>query len=164
MTDGNAWRWCPCCGEYKDPRAFYEDTQRKGYAKPTPRNKCRQCTRLQMKKRYQHKIDFVRDYKLERGCVDCGYRKHHYALDFDHLPGMGKVNDVASMVAGTYTLDDIKAEIEKCEVVCSNCHRVRSFDRKQHGAEWDIARKVREAGDLPAPPSTPAPQQLTLEV
>ena len=164
MSDGSSWRWCPSCGEYKDPRAFYDGTVRKSRAKATPRTRCRKCARVQMKKRYQHKVDFVRDYKLAHGCVDCGYREHHYALEFDHLPGMGKVADVASMVAHAFSLEDIKAEIAKCEVVCSNCHRVRTFLRKQHGADWDLPRKVRDADGAPVPSPTSAPQQLTLEV
>ena len=30
---------------------------------------------------------FLARYKVEKGCADCGYKKHHAALDFDHIAG-----------------------------------------------------------------------------
>lgn len=65
--------------------------------------------------------------KVERGCTDCGYRTHAVALDFDHLPGAMKLYRIACMAGLRRELID--AEIAKCEVVCSNCHRVRTHDR-----------------------------------
>jgi len=62
--------------------------------------------------------------KLERGCVDCGYNRYPEALDFDHLPGAEKVKTVALMWGWSW--DKVLAEIDKCEVVCSNCHRHRT--------------------------------------
>jgi hypothetical protein len=43
-------------------------------------------------------------------------------LDFDHVRGTKHMN-VKRMLAGTYSLDRIFQEIEKCEVRCANCHR-----------------------------------------
>lgn len=74
--------------------------------------------------------DTVRDIKLKRGCADCGYNAHWAALDFDHLPGAAKVMDVAEMIRVSRPLAAILAEIEKCEVVCANCHRVRTVMRR----------------------------------
>lgn len=74
--------------------------------------------------------DAVRELKMAKGCVDCGYRAHWAALDFDHLPGTTKVMDVAEMVRLSRPLDLILAEIEKCEVVCANCHRIRTVTRR----------------------------------
>lgn len=76
--------------------------------------------------------------KLERGCADCGYNEYAAALDFDHLPGSVKKYRPSTMPAGT-SWANIAAEIAKCEVVCANCHRVRTFKRlraktgEQHG-------------------------------
>lgn len=68
--------------------------------------------------------------KVSRGCADCGYNAHHAALDFDHLPGAIKLGDVAKMKRNTSSRwEAVLAEIEKCEVVCSNCHRIRGFNR-----------------------------------
>ncbi len=69
--------------------------------------------------------------KLERGCVDCGYAEHAEALEFDHV-GDDKVIQVSNMVA--WSRVRIDAEIAKCEVVCANCHRVRTHSRRVHAS------------------------------
>ena len=68
--------------------------------------------------------------KEERGCVDCGI-KDYRVLDFDHVRGV-KGNNVATMVHAVATLEAILKEIEKCEVRCSNCHRIQTFIRRNH--------------------------------
>jgi hypothetical protein len=73
----------------------------------------------------------INEIKLERGCADCGYRAHPAALDFDHLPGSEKRHPVAWLISRN-RLEDALAEIEKCEVVCANCHRVRTATRQQY--------------------------------
>lgn len=67
---------------------------------------------------------FIAEYKLKSGCIDCGYNKHHSALDFDHVNGDKKIN-VCFAKSRAQALD----EIQKCEIVCSNCHRIRTFNR-----------------------------------
>jgi hypothetical protein len=53
-------------------------------------------------------------------------------MQFDHRPGEGKSFDVASAVRG-YSRKRILAEIAKCDLVCANCHAVRTY-RRQIGA------------------------------
>lgn len=66
--------------------------------------------------------------KLARGCADCGYNTHPAALDFDHLPGTQKSVGV-SRLSG-FPWEKVEEEIAKCEVVCSNCHRIRTAERR----------------------------------
>lgn len=68
-------------------------------------------------------------YKVEKGCADCGYNAHPRALDFDHI-GTDKIADVGWLVHAVVSWTRILAEIAKCEVVCANCHRVRTADRE----------------------------------
>jgi len=82
--------------------------------------------------------------KLERGCADCGYAAHPAALEFDHLPGVGKVQNIAAMPCNSWAA--IEAEIAKCEVVCANCHRIRTAERG-----W--TRNLREVPFMEAIPS-----------
>lgn len=70
---------------------------------------------------------YFQQIKLERGCADCGYRVNAVALDFDHLPGVVKLYRIACMAG--MRRDLIDAEIAKCEVVCANCHRIRTNER-----------------------------------
>ena len=62
--------------------------------------------------------------------MDCGYNRHPEALDFDHRPGVNKLFNIGEKV-GSYSLDKIWAEIAKCDVVCRNCHAVRTAERRQ---------------------------------
>lgn len=81
--------------------------------------------------RHKENQAIARQIKLESGCVDCGYDAHVEALEFDHLPGNEKVSDIARLVGLSRTSKSrLLAEIAKCEVVCANCHRVRTARRR----------------------------------
>jgi hypothetical protein len=84
-------------------------------------------------KRRDDMAAYVAAIKLSRGCADCGYRAHPAALEFDHLPGFEKRMPVAMIVHRVTTRAALKAEMAKCEVVCANCHRIRTWSRKQWG-------------------------------
>lgn len=62
-------------------------------------------------------------------CVDCGFTFPSYCMDFDHLDGARKVLDISNMVRLGYSMEKIMVELRKCEVVCANCHRVRTHER-----------------------------------
>lgn len=81
------------------------------------------------RRRQRQVLAYIQQIKLQRGCMDCGYREHVEALDFDHLPGHEKEHRIATMAAGM-SRAKIDAEIAKCDVVCANCHRVRTADRR----------------------------------
>lgn len=83
------------------------------------------------KRHRDKKRDRIQAVKLERGCQDCGYNTHPAALDFDHVRG-DKSAGLAHMWSSTW--DKIAEEIEKCEVVCANCHRVRTANRRKEGS------------------------------
>jgi hypothetical protein len=76
---------------------------------------------------YAARRDQINQIKLELGCVDCGFKGHPAALDFDHLPGTVKSHNVGNLTTASWAV--LKAEIAKCEVVCSNCHRIRTAER-----------------------------------
>ena len=61
-------------------------------------------------------------------CADCGERHPHYVMDFDHIKAGKK--GLVSEIARTSGTAQLLAEIKKCEVVCANCHRKRSFRRQ----------------------------------
>lgn len=63
-------------------------------------------------------------------CTDCGNKFPSECMDFDHKPGEVKYNNVGTLVAHHYSKEAIVAEIAKCELVCSNCHRTRTAKRR----------------------------------
>lgn len=79
----------------------------------------------------QNKInaEFLIDYLRHHPCVDCG-ESDIVVLEFDHL--RDKIMDVSELVTAAYSLEKVKREIDKCEVVCANCHRRRTAKR----ARW----------------------------
>ncbi|MEX0659320.1 MAG: hypothetical protein WD080_09315 [Egibacteraceae bacterium] len=58
-------------------------------------------------------------------CADCGRRFPPFVMDFDHVRGE-KLWNIAEMW-GRATEPVLRAEIAKCEVVCANCHRLRTY-------------------------------------
>lgn len=66
--------------------------------------------------------------KLERGCLDCGWKKWARGLDWDHVRGR-KTGTISSLIANSRPWDEIETEMNKCDLVCANCHRVRTIER-----------------------------------
>jgi hypothetical protein len=70
------------------------------------------------------RVRFLVDYLREHPCVDCG-EEDVVVLEFDHL--RDKSFGVSSGLLRNW--GEVLAEIEKCEVVCANCHRRRTAAR-----------------------------------
>lgn len=73
---------------------------------------------------------YVAALKVALPCADCGSHFPAVCMDFDHVRGT-KVANVARIVADA-NLDRLKDEIAKCDLVCANCHRLRTSSRSQH--------------------------------
>lgn len=54
-------------------------------------------------------------------------------MDFDHVRGVKKYNISTAIFKNNYSVDRVLLEINKCDLVCSNCHRIRTFAGE---AEW----------------------------
>ena len=92
---------------------------------PTMQSKCKMCYidyRAMLRKA---KRDFMAEYKVEMGCADCGYNSHPHALDFDHI-GEKEFN-LSQGQDKSYKI--LREEMAKCDVVCANCHRIRTAER-----------------------------------
>ena len=81
-------------------------------------------------------IDFVHQYLASHPCVDCGNRDLR-VLEFDHLGD--KEYNVSQLLNGGFSPTAIAAEIEKCDVVCANYHRIRTYSR---GGSWRVAAEA----------------------
>jgi hypothetical protein len=75
------------------------------------------------------RLDMVRKGK-ERPCRDCGGSFPHYVMQYDHVRGV-KLSDLSSAWRSMGRLR-LAEEIAKCEVVCANCHAIRTFQRGDH--------------------------------
>lgn len=80
--------------------------------------------------RYKKTIDYLNALK-DVPCFDCGIKYPPCAMDFDHRnPSEKKFSIGNSHMANIATL---KREIEKCDIVCANCHRVRTAKQRIEG-------------------------------
>tara|TARA_Y100001951_G_C11298065_1_gene277536 strand:- start:1831 stop:2214 length:384 start_codon:yes stop_codon:yes gene_type:complete len=115
---------CRICGEVKPLSDFYKDSRYEGGYK----HLCKACQNDTRNRRREERRKWIQGLKMEIGCADCGFNSHPEALHFDHLPGFDKVIDIARLADSAQA--KYKEEIGKCEVVCANCHAIRTHNRR----------------------------------
>ena len=83
------------------------------------------------------KYDHVRDAKIKVGeCIDCGFPCDdvtHVCFAWDHIDPSTKSFSLSK--APNRTWDEIDAEIDKCELVCHNCHAIRTYLERHNRTE-----------------------------
>lgn len=77
-----------------------------------------------------NKILFL-EYKNTKSCVKCGYDNNYKSLDFHHIDS--KKYEISDLVTKgnkfiAANLEDIENELDKCIVLCANCHRSEHFN------------------------------------
>lgn len=144
---------CTACGESKAEAEFSVKSKQTGKLQA----RCKLCHTIYRKQHYLDNHDKYREmsrrynladrewksqnilkYLIEHPCMDCG-ETDPVVLQFDHL--RDKVANIGAMIRilGA-SWKTIKEEIDKCEVVCANCHTRRTAKR----AGWDV-KKCAEA-------------------
>ena len=113
------------------PLSKYKKRGATGRQSHTLHSMCNRClyiryTRTSSASRFEE----INQYKLDKGCADCGYNLHSAALEFDHLPGTEKSFNIGEKVR-SLKAERIWEEIAKCEVVCANCHAIRTVERRK---------------------------------
>ena len=98
--------------------------------------KCRQAAHYQNNKQqyadkfkeyYRTRVDALNKIKLEAGCATCGYNAHPAALEFNHIDPSQKTANVADKIT-SWSWERVLEEVDKCEVLCSNCHHIHSYE------------------------------------
>lgn len=67
------------------------------------------------------------EFLADKSCEDCG-NNNKVVLDFDHREGEEKKGNIADLV-NRWCWDRLEGEIAKCDIVCANCHRIRTWER-----------------------------------
>lgn len=103
---------------------------------------CKECNKKYNKNHYQkNKNKYLEDNakrreknkkwfkELKSGlfCETCG-ENHIAVLDFHHKDQDLKLKNISEMIYACFTKEKIKKEIEKCKVLCSNCHRKLHYE------------------------------------
>jgi hypothetical protein len=134
---------CTLCLEEKKLSEF----NAKNVLKGTLQSRCKLCFRRYTKANYQANREryiqkaeksnatlketwrlFVDGYK-NAPCVDCNVKYPPYVMDFDHTDPSQKSFEISRAVQSLKSRDLILIEMMKCELVCSNCHRIRTHNR-----------------------------------
>lgn len=58
-------------------------------------------------------------------CADCLQKYPLCVYDFHHIDPSTKENDVGSLIQSSWEF--VKAELDKCVLLCANCHRCRHY-------------------------------------
>lgn len=109
-----------------DKKERNREYQRKWYLANKELQKQR--TAQNKKNNYTITREYIKKLKEKTPCADCGKYYPSFVMDFDHKENKEFLISRA-VSSGTHTLEKIKKEIEKCDIVCSNCHRIRTFKK-----------------------------------
>lgn len=120
MTDS---RVCIICKETKSLIEFHKDkANHTGYG-----SRCKGCNVGQRMTRRKVLQDYLLELLHKNPCKDCG-EKDVSVLEFDHIGD--KKHEVAQILRNVLSLDILKEEVAKCEIICANCHRKRTYKRQ----------------------------------
>jgi len=118
---------CKLCKEFKPADMFYRlKAKHSNYGH---RYYCKECE-------YQHKAEKVRKSQNERNrrlkaealelfgskCKLCGYDRYKSALQFHHIDPTTKIDNPVTIIYNTGNVEKARFELDKCILVCSNCH------------------------------------------
>lgn len=109
--------WCKTCRKKYDAARF---------------RRTRIQRNLQLKDRRAKRLLWLHILK-HKPCTDCGKKYHPAAMQFDHI-SPDKEAVISELVSQGYGKHRILKEVAKCELVCENCHAVRTYNRTRGGA------------------------------
>jgi len=78
--------------------------------------------------RQRYRKDIIHRWKRIKGCKKCGYNENGVALDLDHIePGKKAfaIGNGRSISSKTWLV--VKEELSKCQILCKNCHAVKTY-------------------------------------
>lgn len=130
---------CASCKESRPLTAFTRNASKKDGLNHSCKVCHRQYTRNHYEKRKgyyvtkakRHNDQVAEEVRLvkSRPCADCKGSYPYYVMDFDHVRGE-KLFDISSKAQKGISRRVLLEEIQKCDVVCANCHRARTHARQ----------------------------------
>lgn len=129
---------CRVCKELKSIVEFSEKGK-KSNGEIKYQSMCRECNKKYQREHYKKNKDkykkkardWEQRYKSEvykflieyakDGCIKCG-EKHFACLQFNHIDPKTKSFSICKGITDCISIDSIKEELLKCEILCANCH------------------------------------------
>jgi hypothetical protein len=129
--------WCKDCGISSDDLSIYKKSYNRLAGELVHTGYCNLCHACNNKRGASSKRKYERKRRTEIRaaiseakavpCTDCHVEYPPFVMQFDHLDPAVKLFNIGSFT--NQTMDQVRAEIAKCEVVCANCHALRTFTR-----------------------------------
>lgn len=118
---------------------MYDSEKHKNYRKKQAHKMAGYQKTYRLKRRkYLHEL------KKKLSCVYCG-NNNPLCLDLDHIDRSSKNGVVATMITSGYDWNDVLEEIEKCQPVCSNCHKIKTIIESDKMQGIDIESYVPDS-------------------
>ena len=114
-------KFCNYCKTTKPVSEFYQKKGKEVKKKTRYLSYCKPCTNAQRLVRHQEFKKKCVEYKGGE-CEICGYSKYIGALEFHHKDRTKKDLQISKVRGKTFN-DKIKEELDKCQLLCANCHR-----------------------------------------
>jgi len=92
-------------------------------------------------------IEFVLNYKKDKSCRKCGFNKNPEILQFHHKKSSKENIWITDLVRNSRSIDRIKEEIKKCELLCPNCHMWLHF-KKSKNTSQSLTRYLQGEGSI----------------
>lgn len=113
-------------------KTYEKAQQRKHAAKRKERAKAwRAANGWRETERRRKRAERIEAIKTARPCMDCSRYYPAECMDFDHRDNEEKLFDISKRAYSGCKWESIVAEIAKCDLVCANCHRIRTKQRKK---------------------------------
>lgn len=109
---------CSDCREFKPTTEFYW----KNKEHTVLNSKCKHCSNKRMTELRRERYERIQEYKTHKGCKVCGETRH-WVLDLHHRDEDTKEYTISNMLRKNMSWENILEELEKCDVLCANCHR-----------------------------------------
>jgi|TARA_B110000444_G_scaffold257743_1_gene296897 hypothetical protein len=119
---------CSTCRRLKEEDAFYLYKNGK-YRQKT----CKPCTSKNLADQKRRIYKWVDEYKSAQSCQHCG-EKDERCLQLHHKDPTTKKRSVAFLIGKGYIFKTVKSEVEKCEVLCANCHSIHHYEERRSGS------------------------------
>lgn len=112
------------------------------FGTPKERRKCKKCRTNATHRRRLKLKQLALKYKGGK-CEKCGYDKCSAALDFHHRDSTKKEFGIGGK-GFTRAWGSIKIELDKCDLLCSNCHRELHFEEDYNTKEIEIQTHIKQ--------------------
>lgn len=101
--------------------------------------------RAWQRKRYAERRVFILEYKKEyNGCKKCGWNKRYEVLEFHHINKKRKKFNINGNYIANCSMERLKKEILKCDLLCPNCHAIFHYNEKDWFKELGKRNKKKE--------------------